>query len=239
MIFWMPVFFIIPRKEAWKICKSWGYSHLWLQNKICGTCYDFRGMENLRPKLNQIIASKHQSAWETYTMIIFFDDPSYILKRELMYVPVFGWYMAKMKVVPVHRGKGALALASMTKNAKKQMTEHNRQIIIYPEGTRTRPGISAKYKYGITHLYGDLDVPVQPIALNSGLYWGRHALKIYPGTIVMEFLKPIEPGLSRDRFSKKLQTVIEEASDKLNIEAANSDLPPPLALQIMAERAGD
>ena len=232
MIFWTPVFFIVPRTDAWKIAKLWAYSHLWLQNKICGTCYEFRGVERLDQTGNQLVGSKHQSAWETYTMILFFKDPGYILKRELMFIPLFGWYMAKMKVVPVDRGKGAIALASMAKNSKIQMAERNRQIIIYPEGTRTKSGSSARYKFGITYLYDNLKVPVQPVALNSGLYWGRQALLIYPGTIIMEFLEPIQPGLSKEEFSEKLYEVIETASSRLIEEAAQSELPPPLALEL-------
>lgn len=232
MIFWTPVFFIMPLKDAWKVAKLWAYSLLWLQNKICGTCYEFRGVENLDQTSSQLIASKHQSAWETYTMILFFKDPSYILKRGLMFVPLFGWYMMKVKVVPVDRGRGALALASMAKNTKLYMKERPRQVIIYPEGTRTRPGSKIRYKFGITYLYDDLKVPIQPVALNSGLYWGRHALMVYPGTIIMEFLNPIQPGLSKDAFTKKLYDVIEEASDRLIVEAATSDLPPPAAIEL-------
>jgi 1-acyl-sn-glycerol-3-phosphate acyltransferase len=238
MIFWIPVFFIVPREEAWKICKSWAYSHLWLQNIVCGSQYEFRGLEKYDPAINQLVASKHQSAWETYTMILFFKDPGYILKRELMYVPLFGWYMTKMKVVPVDRGKGAVALASMAKNTQEHMAERNRQIIIYPEGTRTRPGLKKKYKYGIIYLYDDLDVRVQPVALNSGLYWGRNALMVYPGTIVMTFLDPIEPGLSKDDFYEALYQSIEAESDRLIGEAAHSDTPPPLALELTGNSKG-
>lgn len=237
MIFWTPVFFIMPRKEAWKVCKCWAYSHLWLQNKICGSTYEFRGLERIDPGVNQLIGAKHQSAWETYTMIIFFDDPGYILKRSLMFIPLFGWYMQKMKVVPVDRGRGTLALASMAKNTKEQMAERARQIIIYPEGTRTRPGIVPKYKYGITHLYDDLKVRVQPVALNSGLYWGRAALLIYPGKIIMEFLEPIEPGLSKTEFSELLIERIETASNALMEEAMHSENPPPAAIALASAKA--
>ena len=233
MIFWSPVFFIMPRSDAWKVAKSWGYSHLWLQNVICGTRYDFRGLENIRPNANQLIASKHQSAWETYTMILFFKDCSYILKRSLIYIPVFGWYMAKMRVVPIDRSRGKEALKSITRNARRHMAETERQIIIYPEGTRKRPGAEPFYKYGITHLYGDLDVPVQPVALNSGLYWGRRSMVVRPGTIIMEFLPVIEPGLAPERFADRLETVIEEATNRLIAEAAASDQPPPLAVELV------
>ncbi|MCO5133764.1 MAG: 1-acyl-sn-glycerol-3-phosphate acyltransferase [Phyllobacteriaceae bacterium] len=233
MIFWSPVFFIMPRSDSWKVAKSWGYSHLWLQNRICGTRFDFRGLENIRPDANQLVASKHQSAWETYTMILFFKDSSYILKRSLIYIPVFGWYMAKMRVVPIDRSRGKEALKSITANARHHMAETERQVIIYPEGTRKRPGAEPAYKYGITHLYGDLGVPVQPVALNSGLYWGRRSLLVRPGTIIMEFLPVIEPGLDKEVFAARLEEVIERASNRLIAEAAASDEPPPLALELV------
>jgi len=233
MIFWTPVFFIMPRREAWKIAKSWALSHLWLQYLVCGTRAEFRGLERIRPSENQLIASKHQSVWETYTMILFFKDASYILKRELMLIPLFGWYTTKMKVIPVDRGRGALALASMTDNTAAQMQERERQVIIYPEGTRTRPGAPPRYKYGITHLYTHLNVPVQPVALNSGLYWGRKSWMVYPGIVIMEFLEPIEPGLGKETFMEKLEQEIETASDALIEEASQADPSPPLAKEIV------
>ena len=233
MIFWTPVFFLMPRRDAWKVAKCWAYSHLWLQHVVCGTDYDFRGLDNLRPADNQLVAAKHQSAWETYTLILFFKDASYILKRILTYIPLFGWYLTKIKVVPIDRSRGKEALKSITKNARHHMAETERQIIIYPEGTRKRPGAEPFYKYGITHLYGDLDVPVQPVALNSGLYWGRRSMVVRPGTIIMEFLPVIEPGLAPERFADRLETVIEEATNRLIAEAAASDQPPPLAVELV------
>lgn len=236
MIFWAPAFFIVPREDAWKIARLWAYSHLWLQHKICGSRYAFRGLENI-PDGSILVAAKHQSAWETYTMVLFFADASFVLKRELMYIPLFGWYAAKMKVVPVNRGKRSRALAEMTRRAAANLAERPRQLIIYPEGTRKKPGDIPQYKYGIVHLYRGLNVPVLPIAVNSGLFWGRRSLRVYPGTIVMEFLPPIEPGLGKAAFAEKLQTVIEAASDRLIAEAAAAKTPPPLAREIMQRRA--
>ena len=231
MIFWTPAFFIVPREDAWKIARLWALSHLWLQHWICGSRYDFRGLDRI-PAGSLLVASKHQSAWDTYTTILFLDDASFVLKRQLMRIPFFGWYMAKMKLVPVDRGRGSLALASMTANARKQLAEMDRQIIIYPEGTRRKAGAEPKYKYGITHLYKELGVPVVPVALNSGLYWGRHTSRIHPGTIVMEFLDPIAPGLEKDRFSATLQDRIEAATGELISEAVGASSPPPLALEL-------
>lgn len=231
MIFWTPAFFIVPREDAWKIVRLWALSHLWLQHLVCGSRYDFRGLDRI-PTGSLLVASKHQSSWETYTMTLFFSDASFVLKRQLMHIPFFGWYVAKMKVVPVDRGKRSLALVSMTDSARRLLAKMDLQIIIYPEGTRRKAGAEPRYKYGITHLYLELSVPVVPVALNSGLYWGRHSPQIYPGTIVMKFLDPIAPGLDKDAFSQTLQDTIETATAELIGEAARSSRPPPLALEL-------
>jgi len=139
IIFWTPVFFFLPRNEGWKVVKFWALSLLWLQHKIVGSTFDFRGIENLPKSGGFLLVAKHQSAWETYTVLPFLADPSYIIKRGLIYVPFFGWMAWKMNVVPVDRGKRGIALASMTKHAKRQYND-GRQIIIYPEGTRKAAG---------------------------------------------------------------------------------------------------
>ena len=220
MIFWTPVFFILPRSDGWKVVKFWALSCLWLQNKIVGTRFEFRGTENIPPSAGLIVAAKHQSTWETFTILPFLDDPSYILKRELMFIPLFGWFAAKMKVVPVNRGKRGIALASMTVHAKRQYQD-GRQIIIYPEGTRKAPYAPPTYKYGITHLYTEINPRVLPVALNSGLFWRRNSFMRYPGTIIMEFLPLIEPGLKKDAFSRTLEETIETHTAKLLAEAEN------------------
>ena len=226
MIFWTPVYFFLARPVAWKIVRLWAKSHLWLQAVLIGSRYEFRGLQNIPNGRPFIVASKHQSNWETYTTLLFFDDPSFILKRELMRIPLFGWYMAKMHVVPVDRGKRSEALASMAKNAAPQYHQ-NRSIIIYPEGTRTKPGAKPAYKYGIVHLYDELQATILPIALNSGLFWPKGSLRVYPGRIIMEFLPPIEPGLSREAFAAELETRIETATTRLLQEAAARHGAPP------------
>lgn len=237
MVFWTPSFFFMPRSMGWKVVRLWAKSHLVLQHFIVGTRYDFRGLENIPADRPFIVASKHQSNWETYTTLIFFPDPSFVLKRELIRVPLLGWYMARMKVVPVDRGKRSEALASMARHAAVQYRE-GRQIIIYPEGTRTRPGAPPHYKFGIVHLYLQIGANILPAAVNSGLYWPKGSFIVRPGTIVLEFLPVIEPGLSKEAFSAELVSRIENASDRLNAEAAASDLPPPLALALQAARQG-
>lgn len=221
MVFWTPVFFVIPRWLGWRIVRAWSLSHLWLHHWIVGARFSFRGLENIPKDRPFIVASKHQSSWETYSVLLFLDDPSYILKRELIFIPLFGWYAAKMRVVPVNRGKRSEALRAMAQQAQIQYRE-GRKIIIYPEGTRTEPGSEPKYKYGITHLYRELDAVILPVAVNSGLFWPRKSFLLYPGTIVMEFLPVIEPGLSKEEFALELQNRIETATDALLAEGRKS-----------------
>lgn len=233
MIFWTPIFFFLPKQDRWKIAKMWAYSHLWLQAKICDNQFDFSGIDNIENNTNLLVAGKHQSAWETYTLILFFDDPAYVLKRSLMSLPLFGWYASKMEAVPIDRGRGSVALASMTENAKKMTSVQPRQIIIYPEGTRKIPGAKPTYKYGITHLYSEMNLPVVPFALDSGMFWSRQSFLRYPGVISLQFLKPIKPGLSKKQFSEKLENMVENASNKLMLETAKAGCKSPHAKQFL------
>ncbi|MCB1428361.1 MAG: 1-acyl-sn-glycerol-3-phosphate acyltransferase [Nitratireductor sp.] len=233
LVFWTPVFFFLPRRLGWKVVRLWGKINLWLQYHIVGTRFDFRGIDNIPQARHFIVAAKHQSSWETYTILLFLKDPSYILKRELMFIPLFGWFMAKMNVIPVRRGRGGAALAAMTGSAREQY-QGGREIIIYPEGTRKASGAEPAYKYGITHLYSELGATILPVALNSGLFWPRQSFLRHRGTIVMEFLPVIEAGLTKDAFAAELQDRIETATGRLNLEAATGGMPPPLALELVA-----
>lgn len=233
MIFWTPVFFFLSKEDRWKIVKVWAYTLLWLQAKICNNKFDFVGTENIPKDGSYLVAGKHQSSWETYTVVLFFKDPAYVLKRSLMKIPLFGWYASKMQSVPIDRGRGSLALASITENSRKMMAETDRQIVIYPEGTRKITGVAPKYKYGITHLYKELEKPVIPFALNSGLFWSRQSFLRYPGTISLHFMEPIMPGLEGSSFSKKLEKTIEDRSNQLMQNAAKEGCASPHAKQFL------
>jgi 1-acyl-sn-glycerol-3-phosphate acyltransferase len=164
-----------------------------------------------------IVAAKHQSAWETLALVPLFEDPTFILKRELMWIPLFGWYLAKARCVPIDRRAGSLALTKMNQRAREE-AQSGRQILIFPEGTRKAPGARPAYKYGVAHLYENLGVPCLPIALNSGLYWPRRAVIRRPGTVRAEILEPIPPGMPRDAFFALLQSRIEASSNRLLAE---------------------
>jgi 1-acyl-sn-glycerol-3-phosphate acyltransferase len=228
MLFWLPVYFFMKREDCWNVVRIWGITSLWFQNRIVGTVFCFDGLENIPESGGFIVGGKHQSAWETFALLLFLKEPSYILKRELMFIPIFGWFAAKAKVVAVNRGKRSIALAKMTQAASDQLAS-GRQIVIYPEGTRVAPYASPQYKYGIAHMYSQIGCRVLPVALNSGLYWPRQSFLRYPGTITMQFLPIIEPGLKIGEFRERLETDIEEATNRLMWEAEKMTPSPPLA----------
>ena len=177
---------------------------------------------------------KHQSAWETVGLVPLFPRPTFILKRELRWIPIFGWYTAKFDQIPINRGKRSEALAAMVAAAKETIAK-KRQILIFPEGTRRPVGAEAKYKFGIAHLYRQLNCPVVPIAHNAGVYWPRASWLVYPGTVVVEILPRIEPGLSPEQFHERLVFDVETASNKLIEEARSAPNPSPVLARIPAE----
>lgn len=220
LIFWTPVFFLMSRANGWKVVRVWALYSLWLQNWLIGTKFDFRGLEHLKHEDGLIVAAKHQSTWETYAMLLFLKDPSYVLKHELILLPFFGWFAMKMRMIAVKRGQRGKALKSMASQAREQCAI-GRQIIIYPEGTRKSVDAPADYRYGIVHMYQEIGSPVIPMALNSGLFWPRRGLRLYPGTCVLEFLPVIQPGLEPEVFAENLHNVIEEKTAELVSEARN------------------
>lgn len=212
IIFYMPVL-LLPRRYVWIPVRSWAAASQWLLKKICGIEHEIIGFEKV-PRGGIIVASKHQSAWETFTIAAMLPDPTFVLKRELQWIPLFGWYTLKARLIPVNRGAKLAALEQITQVGRQRMKE-NRQIIIYPEGTRRPIGAPPTYKYGVAHLYSELDVPCVPVALNSGLYWPRRSLRLTPGKIRMEFLDPIMPGMDRMKFLKVIENRIETATARL------------------------
>lgn len=236
MVVMTPAYFILPRKKAYVVAKNWARSNHWLLAKIVGTTFEVQGMENI-PKGGCIFAPKHQSFWDAYAFLPWLDDPFYILKRELTWIPLFGWYLKKQRMVPVDRAARGKVMAIVINRAKAEMNS-GRQLIIYPEGTRRPAGAPPEYKYGVARLYRDLKVPVVPVVLHPGLFWPRRKFIRYPGHFKVRILPPIAPGMEPDAFLAHLIDVMETASDRLLIETveANPKLPlPPTAQQRLAE----
>ena len=227
MIFWAPFYFLSPRHVAWFVPKFWARTCAWLYEKIADTRSEITGAENL-PEGSFILAPKHQSFWDAISFFPYLDDPLYILKRELQWIPFFGWYIMKMRMIPVDRGSRSKALKAVVAATRAEMARNPRQLIIYPEGTRRAPGAEPAYKWGIVELYTSLGIPVVPVAHVAGLYWPRRKFLRFPGTIKARFLKPIEPGLSKEEFMARLIAETEAACDALLVDAARSANPPPM-----------
>lgn len=187
-------------------------------NVFVGLKWTTRGRENLPPG-PVIIACKHQSMWDTIIWHIEVPDPAIVMKKELLSIPVYGWYCKHTRQIPIDRSAGASALKEMLVHARAAR-EAGRHIIIFPQGTRTAPGADQPYLPGVAAIYRDLGLPVVPVALNSGLFWGRNAFTKKPGRIVMEYLEPIPAGLSRSEFMKRLKDSIEPATARLEREAS-------------------
>lgn len=214
---------VLPYPVLRAFIRSYARTSLWLLRVVCGTDVRWRGRENIPPR-SCIVACKHQSAWDTFALYAVLDDPIYILKRELMWIPLFGWYMRKAGLIAIDRSAGMAALARMTNRAQRALTgSRPRQLVIFPEGTRRAPGAAPSYKPGIVHLYAKAGVPCVPAALNSGLFWPRRSLFRLPGTIVVEFLPPIAPGFDRTKLLAHLQHAIEDASARLHRESENRE----------------
>ena len=204
---------LMPRWASVTIAQNWARSSIWLMRVICNTRVEYRGVEKI-PKGPLIVASKHQSMWETFALLQFFPEPLFILKRELKWIPFFGWYLIKTHMIGVDRSAGGRALIEMARRAGAEV-RRGHQLIIFPEGTRTAVDAPPHYKTGVAQVYVDCGVTCLPVALNSGLFWPRRTFMRYPGTLVVEFLDPLPPGLKRNEFIARVSTVIEEATHRL------------------------
>jgi 1-acyl-sn-glycerol-3-phosphate acyltransferase len=191
----------------------WAKGVMMLLGVLVGIHYEIRGRNNI-PAGPVLIAAKHQSAWETMIFHIITNDPAVVMKAELLKIPIYGWYCRHSRMIPIDRDTGSRAIRAMVDAAKAAAAEA-RPIIIFPQGTRVAPGVEAPYLPGIAALYRQLGIPVVPVALNSGVFWSRQAIRRKPGTIVLEYLPVIEPGLNRKDFMARLESAIEPASTRL------------------------
>jgi len=219
-IYGLPVL-LAPRRVVMRFGTMWSSVTLRLLAWTVGLSHEVRGRENL-PKGPAIIAMKHQSAWDTLAMPVIFEDVAVVIKRELLFVPLYGWYSKRAGSIAVDRSGGAAALKRMLASAKAA-ADDGRLIAIFPEGTRTAVGERRPYHPGVAALYTQLELPLVPVAVNSGLFWGRRAFLKRPGRIVVEILPPIAPGLPRRAMMRELEERIETATARL--VAAGESVP--------------
>ncbi|MGH6854494.1 MAG: lysophospholipid acyltransferase family protein [Aestuariivirga sp.] len=209
-------FFLTPRKWSIRALQAWASTSLWLLRVLVRIEIEVRGREHI-PQGAALVAGKHQSLWETFAILPYLDDPAMVVKKELTFIPFFGWFIRKFRMIAVERSAGPQALRNLIARGKQEIAS-GRQIVIMPEGTRRAPGDPPDYKPGAAALYGALDVPCVPFALNSGLYWPRRKFLRYPGTIILEFLPPIPAGVPRKDFQTRLEGDIETATGRLVAE---------------------
>ncbi len=210
---------------GWAIARYWCWSNVQFLRVITGLHTHVEGAENI-PTGGCIIASKHQSDWDIFAIFPYTKRPAYIAKKELMRIPFFGWAAHSLDCIEIDRQKGAQAIPEMINQARAAI-ERDCRIVIYPEGTRKKPLAPPEYRQGIVRMYSALNVPVVPVALNAGLYWGRNSPVIWPGTAKARFLPAIEPGLSPEDFLIRLRETIETETDRLTLEALNDGLERP------------
>ena len=201
---------LAPRGATVWAASTWSKSVLFGLKHIADQRVEVRGFVPVAPVL---IAAKHFSMWETIALVAMLHDPSIVLKRELLWIPLYGWFATKHDMIPIDRASGATALRRMQAAAARAVAA-GRPIVIFPEGTRKKPGAPPDYKSGTAALYALLGLPCVPMAHNSGLFWRGWFLR-KPGTVIVEFLEPIAPGLKRNEFMAELQRRIESATNRL------------------------
>ena len=207
----LPVLALPGRGAAW-VGHTWSLLSLWGLRVFAGTRFEVRGQP---PPNGVIVAVKHMSMWDTMAIYALLDYPAIVAKRDLLRIPFYGWYLSRAGMIAIDRDGKASALRAMAAAARAEIAR-GRSIAIFPEGTRKQPGAAPDYKPGVAGLYGQLDVPCYPVALNSGLFWtGPMGFVKKSGSIVIQFLDPIPPGLQRRAFMSRLEAVIEEATAKL------------------------
>lgn len=209
-------FLLGPPLGMMRFGTQWSRISLWLLRVTTGLDHEVRGHEHL-PAGPMLIAMKHQSAWDTFAVPVLFPMPVMVIKRELGWIPFYGWYALKAGMIPIDRSGGSKALLRLVAACKKALAR-NRPIMIFPEGTRSAVGTRVRYQSGVAALYTALGVPLVPVAVNSGLFWGRRAFAKRPGRIVVEILPPIAPGEDRRAALAELERRIEDATARLIAE---------------------
>ena len=213
---------LLPRPAVLGVARLWIDGTFWLLSNVAGLTYEVRGGAH-RADGPAIYALKHQSAWDTLVLLRLFRDPAIVIKGQLVWMPIVGWYLVRLGMISIDRRAGARTLRRMVRIAGERLAA-GRDIVVFPEGTRTAPGERPPYRPGIAALYAGLDVPVVPVALNSGLYWARREFAKRPGRIVVSVLPAVAPGLERKRFMDRLRDRIETQTARLYEEAESEGL---------------
>ena len=210
---------VLAAPRSWMLAgmRLWSQSVNLLLRVICGIRVEVRGREHV-PAGDALIAAKHQTMFDVFVQFGVLRGSLFVFKKELLIIPIFGWIALRIGSIVVDREGQSAALRDMVRRAREQFRLGDRQLVIFPEGTRKAPGAPPDYKPGVAALYRELEVPVHPVATNAGVHWPAHGFIRRPGVIVYEYLEPLPPGLKRAEFMRLLQDRIETASDRLLAE---------------------
>ena len=224
LIVFTPVLFFLSQPACLGVARGWARRSLWLLRVICRLDVRFEGAGEL-PNSRFVLAHKHQSELDMVVLLAALKNPAFIVKRELLYIPFWGLWAIKARMIFVSRGARSIALDQITVGSERALAS-GRMVVIAPEGTRRVASAAPEYKYGVVHLYRTFSVPVVPVALNTGIYWPWWGFFRFPGTVVVSFLEPIAAGLPAEEFRERLVAVIEGECDRLLLEADKA-LPRP------------
>ena len=214
-IFFLPALFL-PKKIVLFGGKIMGYWTSFCLKIFLSTKIVIKGRENIIKNKKFFIAASHQSMFETFFLQTIFDAPVFILKKELLIIPIFGWYLKKIGSISIKRNKISKENLGFFDDIIKQINLSNRPLIIFPQGTRLTPSDRLPFKKGSSRIYEELGISCQPIAINSGNTWPKHGSKKINKTITISILKPIEPGLEKETFLRQLEQSIYSELDALN-----------------------
>ncbi|WP_020181021.1 1-acyl-sn-glycerol-3-phosphate acyltransferase [Methylopila sp. M107] len=220
-----PFTLLLPRDRVRGVATWWCRANLWLLKTIVGIDLEVRGREHI-PQGAALVAMKHQSQLETFGVMPFLPDPVFVLKRELTWLPFFGWFLIRLKMIAINRSAGSDALTQMLTQAAAA-AQAGRQIVIFPEGTRREVDAPPRYKQGVVHLYERLGLPCTPVAIDTGAFWPKGRLERRQGRAVIQFLEPIPAGLKRETFQKLMIERIEGATNALIAEARGVEPTEP------------
>ncbi len=218
-ILWLPAL-LMPRSATLLGIRIWARIARWGMRTLIGASTEIRGLERL-PDGPLILTPRHQAMIDTLLPFLFLKDPCFILKKELMYYPVFGLYAWKTGMIAIDREGSTKTLKHMTAKAQAAVAA-GRSLVIFPEGTRLKPGQHEPLKPGIALLYKDLNIPCVPVALNTGYCWPARGVRRHSGEMVMEILDPIEPGMNRKAFMRALEERLEAGMQPLLREGAEA-----------------
>jgi len=209
-------FLFLKEKYMFFLGKSLSRYVIWILKIFLNTKTEFKGLDNLKKHEKFFIASAHQSMFETFALQTVIDSPIFILKKELLKIPFFGWGLKKIGAIDIVRNTTTKENLSFFDRIKENVEKSNRPLLIFPQGTRVQYKDRVPFKKGVGKIYETLKMPCIPVSLNSGKVWPKNSFNKYCGKITISFLSPIQPGLEKEKFIEKLQTEIYKEIDLID-----------------------